>query len=234
MGATPPALAWQTAYRQLYSALRKDHILDRCVGFFVLAAHSQSAALVNWAGSASATAIGAPGFTAGQGFVFGGDNYLDTGVSMGASGVTTTNASAGVWPGFEDQPNNIAAIGDGVFELHPNREPTAVGSRGWAASTSVDVSTAVSYGSFLGAARVAQDRFTTYLSGGLGEVKLRDYISGYPSRPVYIGATNQSTGVGKHYTGLIRGAFFGQSLNAVQMLAAQAAMARFFKQIEAV
>lgn len=226
------SLAYIEGYRKLYSSLRRDGILGRMRGLYVLAGHSQQAALVNWAADNAATiGGGTPVFTARQGVVFDGQSHLNSGVSMGALGVTTTTAAAAVWPGTEDQAVNIAAVGDGVFELHPNRAPNEVGSRGWAASTSVDVSASPGLGAFMGAVRAGQTDFTVYV-GGSGEIETRDYISGYPSRPVFIGATNQSTGVGKRYTGLIRAAMFGLSVSAVQMMAANRAMTQFFKDIE--
>lgn len=233
-GATMPSLLWQDAYRVLYSALRRDGILSRLSGFYMLAAHAGAAGKVNWAGANALTAgVGTPTFVAKSGFVFNDASYFTTGISLG--GLTTTlDASAGVWVGTDDQDTSSAAIGDGIFELQPNRAANEVGVRAWAASTSTDTAVAPYYGSFVGAVRTAQAQFTTYLSGGYGEVETRDYVSGYASRPIFIGATNNSTGtIDKFYNGLIRAAMFGKSLSAVQMLAAQVAVAKFFRDIEA-
>lgn len=235
-GAPTPDALWQSAYRSLYSAFRRENILSRVRGLYVLGAHASGAARINWAGAVNlAVAAGAPEFMGKQGYKFNGASYFTSGISLGDT-ATTLDASAGVWPGVEDQTTTAAAMGDGVFELQPNRSATEAGVRGWSGSTSVDTSVAPFYGSFLGAVRVSPDQFSTYLSGGRGEIETRAYISGYTTpRPVFIGATNNSTGViDKLYNGVIRAAMFGQSLSAAQMLAAQAAMSRFFKEIEAI
>ncbi|WP_415798074.1 hypothetical protein, partial [Comamonas aquatilis] len=72
MGSDPGGV-WTTAYRRLYSALRRDGILARSRGLYVFAAHSDQAARQNWAAPGSyAVAIGAPVFTAKTGFVYNG------------------------------------------------------------------------------------------------------------------------------------------------------------------
>jgi len=236
-GATTPTLPWQDAYRRLYSALRRDGIIALQPGLFVLAAHHADAARVNWGGSNAMTiGAGSPTFTAKRGFAYDGTSYHHTGVTLGTggAGVSTLNAAAGVWPWTEVQGAGKAAVGDGFFELQPNRSATEAGVRGWYPVSSTEVAAGAGLiGGFLGASRFAEDRFTIHLPGGAGEVKMQARVMTYAARPVFLGATNSASGVAKNYTGTVRAAMFGHGLNAVQMLAAQAAMSRYFKQIEA-
>ncbi|RQP07554.1 MAG: hypothetical protein D1H97_02150, partial [Paracoccus sp. BP8] len=204
-GAPMPNLPWQDAYRRLYSALRRENILSRMGGLFVTAAHAESAALVNWSGS----------------------NVMTVG------GGAPSSVAAAVWTTRLPIGTQRAALGDGGFELHPTRYTTAVAGVGWMVSSATDLLENLADIGFVGVSRSALDRYTMYGPGASGEVKMREAINFLPNRPAYMGATNSTVGVSKFFAGTVRAAMLGRSLNSVQMLAAQAAMSRYFKQIEA-
>ncbi|EYD71822.1 hypothetical protein [Limimaricola hongkongensis] len=229
MGSAPSYL-WQDAYRRLYSALRRAGIVGpnaKALGVYPMAAHTSAAALVNWAGTGSATAVASPSFTAAQGYAFDGSSqYLDTGRQMNGF-TTTTDVTALIWPDATDQATGKAGMGDGAFALEPNRSPTEVAVKG-VVSTGVDVATIPALGAYFGMTRQASDRYTVHLPGGGGQIFSRASLVTYPIRPVYIGATNSSAGVADFYAGKIKAALFGRALSAVQVLAAETAFAEFF------
>ncbi|MFC3169213.1 hypothetical protein [Paracoccus fontiphilus] len=233
-GADTPNLAWQDAYRRLYSALRRENILSRMGGLFVLATHGIGAGRVNWAGTGTmSVGGGAPAFVAKRGYAFDGNDYFDSGVNLNAFGLSPTQASALVWAETTSPAGGQAAAGDGGFELLPTLSASSGGARSWSPDTAVDTLTGLNGVGFVGITRAAPDRFTLYGPGAAGEVKTRSALGFVPARTFYVGATNSSTGVGKFYNGTIRAVMAGHALNAVQVLAAQAALSRYFKQIEA-
>ena len=236
-GAPMPNLPWQDAYRRLYSALRREGILSRMGGLFVTAAHAESAALVNWSGSNVMTVGGsAPAFSAKQGFVYDGvDDYHNTSVNLNTfiGGGAPSSVAAAVWTTRLPIGTQRAALGDGGFELHPTRFTTTVAGVGWMTSSATDLLENLADIGFVGVSRSALDRYTMYGPGASGEVKMREAINFLPNRPAFMGATNSNGGVSKFFAGTVRAAMLGRSLNSVQMLAAQAAMSRYFKQIEA-
>lgn len=235
-GASVPSLPWQEAYRRLYSALRRENLLNTA-GIFVPAAHALGAALVNWAGSNTMTiGGGTPSFTEKLGFSYDGvDDFHDTGVNLNAyfSGGAPQQVGAAVWSGNSPIGTQRAALGDGAFELHPTRTATVVAGVGWMTSNATDLLTTPTNG-FVAISRSAADRYTMYGPGAAGVVHLRSAINFVPNRNIYMGATNSNAGVGKFFNGNVKAAIMGRSFSTAQIRAAQVAFDQYFKRIEGI
>lgn len=236
MGGTAPSIAYENAYRNLYSALRRLNVISKAQGLFVHAAHNATAAAVNWKNTAQTlTAVGAPSFTAAQGFSYGGvDDYHDTSLRLttffGSTTSVSLDLSGFVFPGTDDQPTGRAALGDGVLELQPNRSPTQAALKTGTAGT--DVVTIPSLGSMLGFSRRANETATAFVAGGVATRIVRERTQSYPPRDMLIGCSRDSSNAPTNfYQGLIRASYFGRALTDREMFGVEAAFNQFFASI---
>lgn len=227
MGSVP-SFEWETAYRRLYSALRRDGILAKARGLFIPHSHSAGAGAQNWAVPGTVmTAVGSPSWTIGSGFIYNGvDQYHNTDLTMNGF-TTTTNSGAVVWPDTTAQGIGKAAMGDGSVLIEANRTATTAAVR--TATTTADAVSIPGLGSMLGYSRVSSARATVFRPGGRHATVVRNSTSTFPTgRTMVIGATNSSTGINSFYTGSIRAAYFGRALDPQQILAFETAMDSYF------
>lgn len=83
----------------LIGTLKGYNLWDRVDGFYILAAHTQQAALVNWRrpGTANLTAVNSPTFTTDVGFAGDGATSYLTNTSAAAVNTQPTNISMSLW-----------------------------------------------------------------------------------------------------------------------------------------
>lgn len=224
-----PAFAWESAYRKLYSALRRNNILDKAQGLYLPLSHSAAAGALNWgAPGTSMVAVGVPSWVLGQGFIYNGvGDYHETNLVLQAYTVPT-NVGAVVWTGAGPaQGSGKSAMGDGSVSLEPNRSDILAAVK--TATANADTVPMPGLGAMLGVSRFAADRATVFRPGGKHATVVRESISSLPvGRTMIVGASNSSTGIGSFYAGAIKAAFFGKALDAQQILAFEVAMNDYF------
>lgn len=234
MGEIPGSGLWRAAYSKAYSRLRNVGIIGNGTAgaggkarlLHLYTAHSGPASRQNWASTVKGTLVGTPTFTVGAGYDFNGvDEYIDTGVKL--FGLSPQNVTAIVWPDETDQETGAAAAGDGGFIVEPNRSATEAAIKSIISTNTRDIPSIPYLGAMVGLTRTADEGFMALVEGGNDQYFIRDGLTTYIDRNIYVGATNSSVGVDDHYTGAIRAVYAGEALNAVQRTVIEATVKQF-------
>jgi hypothetical protein len=221
--STPPASARQLLIDDLVTGLKADGIWSKLDALWVMAAHAEQAARLNWKDplGTALTAVNSPSFTADQGYTGDGSSaYINThfAPSLDGANLTQSSGSAGVWVRTVGASGNYLGVTDrtGVPEHQFRIENNSGTNRSrFNDITWVSYSTPPATNQLLSSNRSSSSNTQLYTNGSSNGSSTATAI-GLPKYDLYLLTQNFDGAPNAYNAGQISIVFIGGSLTSAE------------------